>query len=127
MLDYLCRSDCEDPVATLKEYQEQQMRGRALDILDENVLQSNFNRAYKRASSRLRLLKSVREYLDINVATKIFNMMILPILSYAGPIKLTYTQTQKDCLISLLRGGSRGGQSGHATHVKNAQVINIQS
>ena len=25
------------------------------------------------------------------------------------------------------RGGSRGGQSGHATHVKNAQVINIQS
>ena len=31
-------SDCEDPVAILKEYQEQQMRGRALDILDENVL-----------------------------------------------------------------------------------------
>ena len=29
-------------------------------------------------------------------------MMILPILSYAGPIKLTYTQTQKDRLISLL-------------------------
>ena len=25
------------------------------------------------------------------------------------------------------RGGSRGGQSGHATHVKNAQVINVQS
>ena len=25
-------------------------------------------------------------------------MMILPILSYAGPIKLTYTQTQKDRL-----------------------------
>ena len=25
------------------------------------------------------------------------------------------------------RGGSRCGQSGHATHVKNAQVINIQS
>ena len=59
------------------------------------TLQSNFNRAYKRASS-------VREYLDINAATKIFNMMILPILSYAGPIKLTYTQTQKDRLISLL-------------------------
>ena len=29
-------------------------------------------------------------------------MTILPILSYAGPIKLTYTQTQKDRLISLL-------------------------
>ena len=27
----------------------------------------------------------------------------------------------------LSRGGSRGGQSVHATHVKNAQVINIQS
>ena len=24
-------------------------------------------------------------------------------------------------------GGSRGGQNGHATHVKNAQVINVQS
>ena len=30
-------------------------------------------------------------------------------------------------LMVVHRGGSRGGQSGHATHVKNAQVINIQS
>ena len=29
--------------------------------------------------------------------------------------------------VYCIRGGSRGGQSGHATHVKNAQVINIQS
>ena len=73
------------------------------NVIDSTLtLQSNFNRAYKRASNRLRLLKSVREYLDINAATKKFNMMILPILSYAGPIKLTYTQTQKDRLISLL-------------------------
>ena len=73
------------------------------NVIDSTLtLQSNFNRAYKRASNRLRLLKSVRKYLDINAATKIFNMMILPILSYAGPIKLTYTQTQKDRLISLL-------------------------
>ena len=57
------------------------------NVIDSTLtLQSNFNRAYnrayKRASNRLRLLKSVREYLDINAATKIFNMMILPILSY---------------------------------------------
>ena len=73
------------------------------NVIDSTLtLQSNFNRAYERASNRLRLLKSVREYLDINAATKIFNVMILPILSYAGPIELTYTQTQEDRLISLL-------------------------
>lgn len=32
------RSDCEDPVAILKEYQEKLMRGRPLDIHDENIL-----------------------------------------------------------------------------------------
>ena len=52
------------------------------NVIDTLTLQSKFNRAYKRASNRLRLLKSVREYLDINAATKILNMMILPILSY---------------------------------------------
>ena len=73
------------------------------NVIDSTLtLQSNFNRAYKRASNCLSLLKSVREYLDINAATKIFNMIILPILSYAGPVKLTYTRTQKDRLISLL-------------------------
>ena len=73
------------------------------NVIDSTLtLQSNFNRAFKRASSRLRLLKSVREYLDINAATKIFDMMILPILSCGGPVKLTYTRTQKDHLISLL-------------------------
>ena len=52
------------------------------NVIDSTLtLQSNFNRAHKRASNRLRLLtllKSVREYLDINAATQIFNMMILP-------------------------------------------------
>lgn len=35
---FVYRSECEDPVAILKEYQENLMRGRALDIQDENIL-----------------------------------------------------------------------------------------
>ena len=76
------------------------------NLIDSTLtLNSNFNRAYKRASNRLRLLKSVREYLNIDAATKIFTMMILPILSYTGPVKLTFTRTQKDLLTSLTKRG----------------------
>ena len=64
-------------------------------------LNANFNRAYKRASSRMRLLQNVRSYLTTHEATKIYTLMILPILTYAGPVKSTYTKTQTDQLVSL--------------------------
>ena len=74
------------------------------NVIDNTLsLSSNFTRAYKRASNRLRLLNNVRSYLNVNAATKIFNMMIIPILTYAGPIKLTYTKTQMERLASLVR------------------------
>jgi hypothetical protein len=76
------------------------------NVIDNTLsLNSNFTRAYKRASNRLRLLKNVRSYLNVDAATQIFNMMILPILSYPGPVKLTFTQTQKDRLTSLMNRG----------------------
>ena len=63
--------------------------------LDSNLLlNSNFEQVYKRASNRLRLLYSVRKYLNTDAAIKILNMMILPILTYSGPVKSTYTKTQ---------------------------------
>lgn len=74
------------------------------NLLDNTLtLSNNFDRAYKRASSRLRLLKNVRNHLNIHAATKIFDMMILPILTYAGPVKPVLTKTQTDQLASLHR------------------------
>ena len=72
------------------------------NVLDSTLtLNSNFERAYKRASSHMRLLQNVRNYLNSHAATKIYTMMILPILTYAGPVKLTHTKTQTDRLASL--------------------------
>ena len=74
------------------------------NVLDNTLtLSKNFDRAYKRASSRLRLLKNVRSYLNTDSATKIYNMMILPLLTYAGPIKSVFTKTQIQHLNSLHR------------------------
>ena len=64
-------------------------------------LNTNFNQAYKRASSRMRLLQNVKSYLNTHAATKIYTLMILPILTYAGPVKSTYAKTQTDKLVSL--------------------------
>ena len=72
------------------------------NVLDSSLnLNTNFNQAYKRASSRMRLLQNVRSYLTTHAATNIYTLMIHPILTYAGPVKSTYTKTQMDKLVSL--------------------------
>ena len=83
------------------------------NVLDSSLnLNTNFNRAYKRASSRMRLLQNVRSYLTTHAATKIYTLMILPILTYAGPVKSAYTKTQTDQLVSLhLRAKSITGNN----------------
>ena len=70
------------------------------NVLDSSLnLNTNFNRAYKRANSRMRLLQNVRSYLTTHAAIKIYTLMILPILTYAGLVKSTYTKTQTDQLV----------------------------
>ena len=49
----------------------------------------------------MRLLQNVRSYLNTHAATKIDTLMILPILTYAGPAKSTYTKILTDQLVSL--------------------------
>ena len=74
------------------------------NVLDSTLtLNTNFDRAYKRASSRMRLLQNVRNYLNTDAATKIYTMMILPIVTYAGPVKIIHTKIQTDRLASLHR------------------------
>ena len=60
----------------------------------------------------MRLLQNVRSYLNTHAATKIYTLMILPILTYAGPVKSTYTKTQTDQLVSFhLRAKSITGNN----------------
>ena len=52
------------------------------NVLDSTLtLNTNFDRAYKRTSNRMRLLQNVRNYLNTDAATKIYTMMILPIVT----------------------------------------------
>ena len=65
------------------------------------TLNTNVEQSYKRASSRLYLLSKVRPYLTVKAAQKVYDMMILPILTYSGVIKLRSTRTYEQKLNSL--------------------------
>ena len=96
------------------------------NTLDANLtLDSNFNRCYKLASSRIRLLQRICKLLNVEAATMIFNMMILPLLTYSGPVKSVFTRTQTERLFSLTR---RAREVTNNDNVKDVfQEINKQN
>ena len=64
-------------------------------IIDQHLsLSTNFDRAYKKAAARLRLLSHVRRYLTTKASKSIYELMIIPLLTYSSAIKTTYTRTQ---------------------------------
>ena len=73
--------------------------GYALD--PSLTLCKHFDDTYKKASNRLRLLSKLRDYVTSDVANKIYQMMIVPIVTYSGTIKLLYTRTQLEKLGSI--------------------------
>ena len=68
--------------------------------VDSN-LRTNPKGPNKKASGRIRRLQNVRKYLTVDAALKIFWMIILAILTYGSTVKTTFTETQKEKLISL--------------------------
>ena len=58
-------------------------------------MHENFNtsRIREPACKRFRLLSKLREYVTLDAAFKIYEMMILPILTYNTMIKLVFTET----------------------------------
>ena len=56
-------------------------------------LNENFDKKYKKASGRMRLLTKVGPYLNQAAAFDIFNMMIVPLLTYCSIINLNCTLT----------------------------------
>lgn len=81
------------------------------------LMNTNFDCAYKKASGRLRLLQNVRKYLTIDTASKIFRMIILPILTYSSTVKLTFSETQKKKLASLQNRAKSIIRSDHAPNI----------
>jgi len=78
------------------------------NLVDKHLsLSPNFNRAYKKACGRLRLLTTVRRNLTTETAELIYKMMILPILTYSSTIKTTFTATQSNKFATLERQAAK--------------------
>ena len=71
-------------------------------IIDRNLnLNENFDKTYKKASNRLRLLQRMRIYLTTDAALKVFVMMIIPLFTYSSTLRVGYSETQLNKLKSL--------------------------
>ena len=96
--------------------------------VDPNLnFNKTFDTSYKTASGRLRLLQKLRPYLTADAAYSIFTMMTVPILTYRGPIKLTYTETQKRQFKSLERRAHRltGKRIPSILNLIHAEALNL--
>ena len=73
-------------------------------ILDSTLsLSTNFDRMYKKRTSKLRRLYSLRMYFDSSTKAKIFKAMILPCITYNCTVNLNLTQTQRQKLQTIDR------------------------
>ena len=71
-------------------------------VIDTNLnFTTNFDKSYKSASSRLRLLQRLRPYLTIEAAQKVYLMMITPLITYSSTHRNPLTDTQIKQLNSL--------------------------
>jgi len=72
------------------------------NLIDQSILlNKNFEKRYRKASGRIRLLQRVRPYLTVEAAENFFNMMIVPLLTYCCLLKIPLTRTQTSLLTSL--------------------------
>ena len=71
-------------------------------ILDSPLSRStNFHRMYKKTTSKLRRLYSLRMYFKSSTKAKMVKAMILPCITYNCTINLNLTQTQRQKLQSI--------------------------
>ena len=75
-------------------------------IIDNHLnLNKNFNRSYKRASTRLRLLERHRPHLTVDATIKVYLSTIVLIMTYSSTIRIPCNDTQCKKLQSLVRRG----------------------
>ena len=71
-------------------------------ILDSTLsFSTNFNRMYKKTTSKLCRLYSLRMYFDSSTKAKIFKAMILPCIMYNCTVNFNLTQTQRQKLQTI--------------------------
>lgn len=71
-------------------------------ILDSSLsMSTNFDKMYKKTMSKLRMLFSLRNYLDKTTMNKIFRGMILPCVTFNCTVNLNLSQTQLQKLQSI--------------------------
>ena len=74
------------------------------NVLDSSLsFNKNFESSYRKASGRIGLLRKLKGYLTQAAALSIYKMMVIPTLTYAGPVKLSFTKTQLEKMDSLER------------------------
>ena len=76
-------------------------------INDTLTFQNHFNKIYKKASARLRLLERIRPNLDQSTARLIYQCMIVPIMTYSGTINVEKSNGQLKELSSFTRRAQR--------------------
>ena len=73
-------------------------------ILDSTLsFSTNFDRMYKKTTSKLRRLYSLHMYFDSSTKAKIFKAMILPYITYNCTVNLNLTQTRSQKLQTINR------------------------
>ena len=78
------------------------------NLVDNHMtLVSNFEWAYKKAIGRLRLWHNVRRYLTAESAKIIFELIIMPILTYNSTTKTSFNNTQLQKFSSLERRATK--------------------
>ena len=79
-----------------------------LGVLIENTLNFslNFQKCYKSASTRLRLLERMQEYMAPATRWLIYQMMIVPLLNISSTVDLEKTNSQIKLLESITRRSS---------------------
>ena len=64
-------------------------------------LNSYFEKSYKKAAGRLKLLARLRKYLDLQSAKEIYFSMILPVFTYCGVLQINPSETKVKQLIAF--------------------------
>lgn len=90
--------------------------------LDSSLnLASHFDRIYKKAATRINLLRSIRPLIDQKCAESIYNTMIAPIFTYCGTLGLSFPDYRKEMIKNIERRGFKviGNSSFNPPSVNN--------
>ena len=70
-------------------------------------LNTHFDKVYKKASGKLKLLAKLRYQLDTKSAVAIYDSMIVPTITYCSSLQANLTSTRKKCLQSFVNRASK--------------------